>query len=63
MPFAPPADKAGTKHALQQAMLAQCPEDIQQLFAPHSYTVEPLLLAILASLQRIEVYLAAREIT
>jgi hypothetical protein len=44
-------NKAATKAALRDFMLAHCDPDLQEAFGMHSYTVEPLLCQLIREMQ------------
>jgi hypothetical protein len=46
MQIVPKANKARTREELKAYLLAHCDEDIALTFAPHGFTMEPLLLQL-----------------
>ena len=48
----PGTNKASVRAEVRQFIFSQCDPDIQQYFALHSFTLEPLLIQLLRELRR-----------
>ena len=46
-----PHNKAETRAALQTFLLEHCDRDIQEVFGPHFFTLEPLLLQLIRDIR------------
>ena len=51
-------NKADILQGMRTAIMAQCDPDIQETFAPHHYTVEPLLIQLIREIRTLHDLLA-----